>query len=1202
LLSPGEFLQFVVAPPETSLLYFGRYSAVLVAVSISIAVLAAYATFEVAEQLAATPTGPRRTRWLVMGGAAMGIGVWAMHFIGMLAFSIPCGVQYDPLITFISMLPGVAASTLALAVISRPSLSVTRLAWAGILFGAGIGAMHYTGMAALRMDALLRYDLNLFLLSIGVAVILAWIALWVKFGLGQKQLARSIVKPISAIVMGLAVSGMHYTAMAAAYFIRDGDPGMSADGMHPQVLAIAVLIFSTLLAAITMVAAFARRLRDATERYRLVADYAYAWETWVDEQGGFRYISPASTLVTGYSPAEFQEDAELMARILHPDDRERMLHHLGSGDADGHDEVDHMVFRIIHKDGGTRWIEHNCQPVHGEDGRHLGRRGSNRDITSRKQAEDMLQKLSLAVEQNPCSIVVTDLAANIQYVNTRFTEETGYTPAEAIGRNPRVLQSGLTDRSVYEELWTSLNKGAQWQGEFINQRKDGSIYIERAFIAPVIDAHGQASSYVAIKLNITEQRQAEDRLQLAASVFANAHEAIIITDANNRIIDVNQTFCEITGYSRDEVIGRSPSLLKSGRQGAEFYVVMWQTLNQEGNWRGEIWNRRKSGEIYAEQLTISTIKEPHGRVTHYVGIFSDITPHKENERRLERMAHYDALTQLPNRILLADRMRLAMAQADRSKQMLAICYLDLDGFKPVNDQHGHAAGDRLLVEVSRRLQDALRATDTVARLGGDEFALLVGGIQNLGECERTLDRVLHSITLPFQLPGGAKVMVSGSLGLTLYPDDNVDSDGLLRHADQAMYQAKQQGRNRYHVFDSERDRQVHARSAALQRLLQALHDQEFVLYYQPKVDMRRGQVIGAEALIRWQHPEQGLLPPSEFLPVIEESEHSVELGQWVIDQALQQLQIWARQGISLSLSINISAQHLQRHDFMQHLRHSLAQYPDVSPDRLELEVLETSALADLAHVSSVIVECQLMGMSFALDDFGTGYASLSYLRRLPARILKIDQVFVRDMLDDKEDMAIVEGVIALAKTFNRTVIAEGVESSEQGILLMHLGCHLGQGYGIARPMPIEKFIPWLTQYQPSHAWLQAANIQYDKADLPLMMATAAFGDWVEKLRQHVNSPASDATTLPPMSPADSRFGRWYHGAGKLHYGDAAEFQTLGAIHEQIHTLSTKLVTAYCHENAAEVASLMKDLQAQENAMFEAVTGLIVSRLLKQDYT
>jgi diguanylate cyclase (GGDEF)-like protein len=560
------------------------------------------------------------------------------------------------------------------------------------------------------------------------------------------------------------------------------------------------------------------------------------------------------------------------------------------------------------------------------------------------------------------------------------------------------------------------------------------------------------------------------------------------------------------------------------------------------------------------------------------------------------MAHYDALTQLPNRILLADRMRQAMAQAERGKQILAICYLDLDGFKPVNDQHGHDAGDRLLVEISRRLQDALRATDTVARLGGDEFALLVGGIQNLGECERTLDRILYNIALPFQLQSGAEVMVSGSLGLTLYPDDNADSDGLLRHADQAMYQAKQQGRNRYHVFDSERDRQVHARSAALQRLAQALQDQEFVLFYQPKVDMRRGQVFGAEALIRWQHPERGLLPPSEFLPVIEESELSVDLGQWVIDQALQQLQIWARQGISLSLSINISAQHLQRQDFMQHLKQSLANYPDVSPNRLELEVLETSALADLTHVSAVIVECQLMGMAFALDDFGTGYASLSYLRRLPAKVLKIDQVFVRDMLDDKEDMAIVEGVVALAKTFNRTVIAEGVESAEQGILLMHLGCHLAQGYGIARPMSIEKFILWLTQYQPSHAWLQAASIQYDVADLPLMMAMAAFGDWIEKLRTHVSTPTSDGTTLPPMDPAQCRFGRWYHRAGKLHYGDAAEFQTLGTLHEQIHALAHQLATAYNHENNAEVACLMKDLQKQEDTLFDAVTSLIVSRL------
>ncbi len=962
-------------------------------------------------------------------------------------------------------------------------------------------------------------------------------------------------------------------------------------------LAISALILITIVVAITIFAAFARRLRDAAEQYRMVADYAYAWETWIDERGNFRYISPAAIAVTGYTPANFQDDADLMRRILHPDDRERILQHLESGDADSHDTGDRMTFRILHKDGSTRWIEHNCQPVYGEKGRYLGRRGSNRDITFRKKTEDMVQKLSLAVEQNPCSIVITDLDANIQYVNSHFSKETGYTAAEVIGRNPRILQSGQTNPHAYTELWAALNKGEQWQGEFVNQRKDGSIYIERAFIAPVIDENGQTSSYMAIKLNITDQRQAEDRLRLAASVFANAHEGIIISDANGRIIEVNQTFCDITGYSHDEVIGQPPSMLKSGRHAPEFYSDMWQTLTQEGYWRGEVWNRKKNGEFYAEHLTISIVKDLHGRLTHYVGIFLDITPNKENEHRLERLAHYDALTQLPNRILLADRMRQAMAQANRSKEVLAVCYLDLDGFKPVNDLHGHNAGDRLLVEIGRRLQDVLRATDTVARLGGDEFALVISGIHTLGECERTLDRVLHSIALPFQLPDGAEVRVSGSLGLTLYPDDNADSDGLLRHADQAMYLAKQQGRNRYHVFDSERDRQVHARSEALQCLAQALHDQEFVLYYQPKVDMRRGQIIGAEALIRWQHPKRGLLPPGEFLPIIEESELAVDLGQWVIDQALQQLQAWARQNINLSISINISAQHLQRQDFMQNLRKSLAQYPEISPSRLELEVLETSALADLAHVSAVIAECQSMGLVFALDDFGTGYASLSYLRRLPAKILKIDQVFVRDMLDDKEDMAIVEGVIALAKTFNRTVIAEGIESVEQGVLLMHLGCHLGQGYGIARPMPIEKLNAWLTQYQPHHAWLQAANIQYDKSDLPLMMATAAFSDWLENLRRYVNAPASDEATLPPMDCTQCRFGRWYYGAGKLLYGNSLKFQTIGTLHDQIHTLSQQLVTAYAHKNHTELADFMENLQAQEQAMFDAVTNLIVSRLL-----
>jgi diguanylate cyclase (GGDEF)-like protein/PAS domain S-box-containing protein len=575
---------------------------------------------------------------------------------------------------------------------------------------------------------------------------------------------------------------------------------------------------------------------------------------------------------------------------------------------------------------------------------------------------------------------------------------------------------------------------------------------------------------LSITRDISQRKEAQEQQLLAASVFSNAREGILITSASFAIVSVNDAFTNITGYGREEVLGKNPSILGSGLQQASFYRDLWLNLKENGFWKGEISNRRKNGEVYAETLTISAVMDELGNIKNYVGIFSDISAIKEHERELEHMAHFDALTNLPNRVLLADRLRQSMSQAQRRSQPLAVVYLDLDGFKAINDKHGHEIGDQLLVAIASRMKQTLREGDTLARLGGDEFVAVLQDMDDIGASIPLLNRLLTAAYQSLQI-GILDVQVSASLGVTFYPQsEDVEADQLLRQADQAMYQAKVAGKNRYKIFDATSDFSLRTHYESLGRIELALKQKEFVLYFQPKVNMRTGEIIGAEALIRWQHPQRGLLAPSEFLPVIENHSLAIDVGEWVIDTALAQIEIWREAGLNLAVSVNVGARQLQQSNFFDRLRKLLTARPSVKPSFLELEVLETSALEDIAQVSRLIESCAEIGVTFALDDFGTGYSSLTYLKRLRVNVLKIDQSFVRDMLDDPDDLAILEGVIGLAAAFRRQVIAEGVETIAHGTLLLQLGCDLAQGYGIARPMPANELLSWAATWQPDSAW------------------------------------------------------------------------------------------------------------------------------------
>ena len=674
---------------------------------------------------------------------------------------------------------------------------------------------------------------------------------------------------------------------------------------------------------------------------------------------------------------------------------------------------------------------------------------------------------------------------------------------------------------------------------------------------------------LAVTRDITERKQTKEKIQLAASVFAYAREGIMITTADGTIVDVNGAFSRITGYPRDEVLGQNPRILSSGRQGEEFYNTFWRSLIEEGHWYGELWNRRKDGEIYAEMQTISTVCDAQGKPQHYVAMFSDISALKLHQKQLEHIAHFDALTHLPNRVLVGDRLRQAISQNQRRGQLLAVVYLDLDGFKAINDHYGHEAGDQLLIALSARMKHALREGDTLARIGGDEFIAVLIDLADVAASVPMIHRLLAAAAQPVHV-GTAMLQVSASLGITFYPQaEEVDADRLLRQADHAMYQAKLAGRNRYHIFDAEQDRSMRGLHESVERIRQALVAQEFVLHYQPKVNMRTGTVIGVEALIRWQHPEQGLLAPAVFLPVIEDHPLAIDLGEWVICTALTQMTLWQSAGLDIPVSVNIGAHQLQQTNFVERLHEILAAHPQAKPSDLELEVLETSALEDLVHVSHVIEACRQIGVMFALDDFGTGYSSLTYLKRLSVTLLKIDQSFVHDMLNDPDDLAILQGVIGLASAFHRQVIAEGVETVEQGAVLLQLGCELVQGYGIARPMPAQLLPQWAATWHTDPAWADLALIDHE--DLPLLFASAEHRAWILAIGTFLKG---EREAPPIQNVHQCRFAQWLEADGLARYGEQPAFQTIESLHRQVHALAAELlILQACGQSQLALARL-----------------------------
>lgn len=689
-------------------------------------------------------------------------------------------------------------------------------------------------------------------------------------------------------------------------------------------------------------------------------------------------------------------------------------------------------------------------------------------------SHQMLQKqqafLQSLIHSIPDLIWLKDVQGHYLACNNKFEDFFGAKEHEIVNKTDFDFVDEELARFFRENDKKAINAdGPRSNQEWITFANDGKKVLLETIKTPLKTQDGEVIGVLGIGHDITTLHNAQQQLKLSASVFEHATEGIMITDATGIIITVNQAFTKLTGYTQEEAVGNKPDILKSGYHSEAFFAALWESITSVGYWRGEVRNRNKAGEIYTELLNVAAVKGDDGETTHFVSIFSDITKLKEHQHELEHMAHYDSLTQLPNRVLLSDRLHTAIKACVHTDKLLAVAYLDLDDFKPINDRYGHDVGDLLLIDVSRRLIETLGEACDIARLGGDEFVILIPNLEHVTQCEVILSNTIAELSQPF-LINGHLLNLSASIGATLFPEDKSDADTLIRHADQAMYTAKQAGRNQFHFFDPEMDRLAQNQQKAQWEIREALKEQQFVLFYQPKVNLSTGEVIGMEALIRWNHPTRELLPPDSFLPQITDPLLAVRLGEWVLHEAVRQLQAWRSAGMELSISINISAEHLQNEEFPYQLSQLLSINPDLPAEKIELEVLETAAFEDIALAAEIICRCQALGIRFAIDDFGTGYSSLSYLRKISVETVKIDKSFVIDMLDDEEDKAIVEGIVGLGKAFNRNIIAEGVETPAHGRMLLKLGCHLAQGYGISKPMPADLVPDWVANFHLSDEW------------------------------------------------------------------------------------------------------------------------------------
>lgn len=800
-------------------------------------------------------------------------------------------------------------------------------------------------------------------------------------------------------------------------------------------------------------------LRQERDIHRKYIDTIQTILLILDSEGRIQLINPAGCKVLGY-----KEDDLLgknwfdtcLPQSAGKEETVAVFRQLMKGD---NNQTEYFENQVLCSDGSQRLTAWHNGLLEDTSGNISGVISSGQDITEQRMAQAQLEESELRLLKAERIAHLGHWELDIDTQVAHWSDEIlaifGLSKPQRAG--PDLLATIVNPSDwpgVEASLSAAMAEGKEHKVEYRIRRPDGN---ERWVFCRAEKQYDDddCGKLVGIVQDISERKKVEERLRLSASVIQNTSEGVIICDIDGNVIEVNPAFCEILGYSHDEVIGRNPRVWQSGRHGPNFYREMWRALDEVGQWKGEIWNRSKSGALVPEWLNISKVLDANAEVSHYVAVFSDISQIKQSQEKLDYLAHHDALTDLPNRLLLNERLEHALLRAGRHSARLAVLFLDLDRFKQINDSMGHLTGDQLLQAVTKRLRQTCRQDDTIARVGGDEFVLLMEDISRQEDAVAAAQKLLAAFDAPFILEDH-EIHITASLGICIYPRDGDDAATLLRNADAAMYRAKEEGRNTFQFYSREMTSNAFERVLLENSLHQAISNNELRLVYQPQLDIQSQRLVGFEALVRWQHPQLGIVSPAKFIPLAEETGLIHSIGNWVLQTACQQASSWLERGLDFGhIAVNVAGPQIQRGKLLEEVKSVLAE-TGVSPKHLELEVTESFIMRQAKLAIDLLRQLRQLGVSLAIDDFGTGYSSLSYLKQLPIQKLKIDQSFVCDVPQDPDNMAITKAVIALSKSLGLKTIAEGVENEEQAHFLVDAGCIEAQGYLFSKPVTADE--------------------------------------------------------------------------------------------------------------------------------------------------
>jgi len=765
------------------------------------------------------------------------------------------------------------------------------------------------------------------------------------------------------------------------------------------------------------------------------------------------YCSDEMFVILGIPNTQFKNGFDELLQYIHTDDREMVTDAINKVIENHLSFV--LEFRVIQPHGQQKTVKSQGQAILNEDGDISHISGIFQDISQSYETLKQLNLLAAALEASADSIVITDIDGSIVWANPAMTRLTGYKYTELIGETPHLWHSLNQNKTKFDDLWQTILSGKTWQGEIINRKKDGEEYLEEQTITSVLNERGEISHFVSIKRDISARKEIEAKNLQAAQVFEHSIEGILISDQDNNIIRVNPAFSTITGYNEHEILGRKPNILNSGKHDKKFFAELWHEINTKGVWQGEIWNRRKNGETYPEFLTISTLSDQQGQIIEYIAIFADITERKQDEEHIHRLAYYDKLTNLPNRTLAQEVLKKALALSNNYDDLIGVLNIDIDRFFTINETMGHEYGDQLLQIIARRITRCNDEMDKTARISSDEFTIICPNIDSPNQLGKKAQRILDSIAEPVML-NKQEVFVTASIGIAIAPGDGETDAILFRNAESARKHAKREG-NSFQFFNDEMNTQGFEQLVMKSSLRRALERNEFELFYQPQVDIISGQIVGAESLIRWMHPDLGLVSPNKFIPILEETGLIAEVGEWVLETACEQNRQWQDQGYSpIQIAVNLSPRQFRQKELISTIQ-DILEKTGLDAQWLELEVTESSIMDNPDEVVETLNNLHNLGIKLSIDDFGTGYSSLNYLKIFPIDVLKIDRSFISDITFDKDDETIVKTIIAMGHNLGLKIIAEGVEEKDQLERVKQFQCEWYQGYYFSKPIPANEF-------------------------------------------------------------------------------------------------------------------------------------------------